>query len=168
MAAKSRHTADDPIRALEEDHREVEALFERLEGARGADARAKAFAAIKDALALHATLEEAIFYPAVMSLPDMEAMHAISEAVEDHGLVKGLLAEIEGTDPEAPWFLEKCSALRLAVSEHVEEEESGMFPRARKLLDAKRLAALGERLTAVREARKGADRELRAAARSQG
>jgi hemerythrin superfamily protein len=166
VVTKSRDTAADPIHALEDDHREVEGLFERLAAAKGSDARRKAFVAIRDALALHATLEEGVFYPAVMTVPDLEALDEVSDAVEDHGVVKGLLAEIESTDPAAPSFLERCAALRRAVSDHVQEEEGTMFPRARKLLSAARRAALGERMSSIRRAHERARREARRPARS--
>ena len=167
MAARTSRTDADPIRSLEEDHRAVEAIFERIQKARGADARAKAFHDLEAALTLHATLEEGIFYPAVASLPDVEALDRVAEAVEAHGAVKGLLAEIAATSPRAPGFLAKCEALRIVVSGHVEEEEGDTFPRARKLLGSDRLAALGRRMASVRRARESAERELRAAARDE-
>jgi hemerythrin superfamily protein len=157
VAAKTRRTGLDPIHDLTNDHREVERLFARLEAAKG-QAREKAFLAVKDALTLHATLEEGIFYPAVMSLPDVEAMRLVSEAVGEHGDVKGLLGEIDASDPRDATYLSKCVRLRDAVLHHATEEEEEMFPLAKRLLGSARLEALGERMTAARRAREAVER----------
>jgi hypothetical protein len=90
----------------------------------------RAFVAVREALSLHATLEEGVFYPAVTTVPDAETLHEVSVAVEHHGAVKGLLAEIDATGPSSPSFLAKCLALRDVVSLHVKDEETRVFPQA--------------------------------------
>src|SRR5688572_12667752 len=58
------HTMD-ALKLLEQQHREVEELFESLEEAEGKEERQDLFAELADNLAAHATIEEKIFYPAV-------------------------------------------------------------------------------------------------------
>jgi hemerythrin superfamily protein len=143
-AAKARATSATEM--LEKDHREVERLFERLEKAKGPDARLRAFAEVKAALTLHAQLEEGIFYPAVRTAHDEKVQEDVSEALAEHLDVKSLLADIEGTDPSRDAFAVKCLLLIDEVSHHVEEEEREMFPRARSLLGEERLRSLGDRM----------------------
>jgi hemerythrin superfamily protein len=162
----SRPGTDDATHALERDHREVEQLFERVHDAKGPDARWKAYERLRDALALHGLLEEAIFYPAVAGLPGMPPKDLVVEAVHEHMDVKTCLADLEATPPDSPAFLAKVGELEGRVSHHVEEEESEMFPRARKLLGADRLRALGARMAEARAARERARRPAEEARRT--
>src|SRR5687767_12088679 len=120
MAKQDRRDAPDPTQALERDHREVEALFARLDKAKGPAAREEAFLRIKEALSLHGLLEEAIFYPAVAGLAGMEAKELVGEAVHEHMEVKTYLADLEAMVPESPSFEPTVLALKEAVAHHVE------------------------------------------------
>jgi hypothetical protein len=153
MATKKPRGAGDPTQALERDHREVEALFARFSKAKSAHAQEATFLAVKEALSLHGLLEEAIFYPAVAGLPGMEAKELVGEAVHEHMDVKTYLAELDAMSAESPSFEPTVLALKEAVAHHVEEEESRMFPLARKLLGPDRLAALGDRMARAKAAR---------------
>jgi hemerythrin superfamily protein len=150
MARKtgSTPTAADATRFLEGEHREVDRLFERLRDARAPKARRDAFHAIRDALTVHARMEESVFYPAVRSGTDAEAHAQVSEALDEHDGVKELLSTIEGIDPSDVAFEERCAELQARVEHHVREEEGELFPRARDLLDADRLRTLAQRMQA--------------------
>jgi hemerythrin superfamily protein len=143
----------DATASLEKDHREVEALFARFEREKGADRR-KTYARIKEALALHGLLEEAIFYPAVSTLRDLEAKALVAEAVDEHSEVKNLLAELDMMVDDDPAFETRVLALKETVAHHVEEEETDMFPRAKRLLGGERSAALADRIEEARAARR--------------
>ena len=75
------------------------------------------------------------------------------EALEEHHLVKGTLAELEKMSPRDERFDAKIAVLRENVRHHVEEEEGALFPRLRRLMDGAELGVLGE---AMDEARKTA------------
>ena len=53
------------IDMLKQDHRLVEELFEAIEDSQDATEREELFIELADALAVHAALEENIFYPGV-------------------------------------------------------------------------------------------------------
>jgi hypothetical protein len=162
MSAKARHDGKPgPTGLLESQHQEVKALFERFDAAGSASARARVFVAIKEALSAHALLEEAIFYPAVAGLPDPEAQDLVAAAVEDHGGVKAELAHLDSMAVGDPAFEGRLAVLRSAVELHVAQEENDLFPRARRLLGARRLASVGERMARALGARRRADAAVR-------
>ena len=69
----------DVLEILATQHAEVDMLFERIEKGQG-DRRAL-FTELADKLAAHATVEEKIFYPAVMV---KETEDLLKESVEEH------------------------------------------------------------------------------------
>jgi hypothetical protein len=77
----------------------------------------------------------------------------VSNAYADHDDVKGLLAQIVVMPPESEAFGDACRRLQALVASHVAMEEESLFPGARRLLGPDRLAAVGERLAAVRSPR---------------
>jgi hemerythrin superfamily protein len=160
-------TRADGFARLEQDHRDVEALFERLQTTRGNEARERVFRQLKEALTLHATLEEHILYLAIRSLPDGDAQASATLAFDEHEDVKSLLAQLETTSPHAPEFLGFAKVLEATVARHVQHEEEELFPMARRMLDADRQRQLAERLDRARAEHRRAASEARSpAARS--
>ena len=151
----------DPIQLLKKQHREVEALFKKIEKARGAQRRAL-MDELTANLKLHMAIEEKIFYPAVQQLPAKKAEDMTLEAYEEHAVVKLVLAELPGVDPEDERFDAKMTVLSELIEHHVEEEEDEMFKTAKKLGTAE-LNALGDRMAAEVEAVKGPKARRRAA-----
>jgi hemerythrin superfamily protein len=132
---------------LTDQHTEVDKLIEKLEKGTG-DAGA-IFQELADKLAAHATVEEKIFYPAVMSKKTDDMLH---EAVEEHLEVKRTLADMLQLDPESDTFEAKLSVLKENVSHHAhEEEEDKLFPILRKQMSEDELAALGNQVLAMFE-----------------
>lgn len=134
---------------LEGQHREVDALIAELESSRGD--RAAVFRSLADKLAAHATVEEKIFYPAVMRSKTSEQLH---ESVEEHLAIKRVLADLLDLDPAADRdrFDAKLSVLKETVTHHAhEEEETKLFPVVRKIMTADELAALGNEVLAMFE-----------------
>lgn len=139
------------IKLLKQQHREVEALFKQLEKAKSARPRMKAFEQIADKLAVHATIEEKQFYPSVKRRTTEEIL---LEAVEEHLGVKRVIADMLELEADDPIFEAKAKVLKDLVEHHAEEEESEMFPRARKLMNRERLMELGEELARAKESAK--------------
>jgi hemerythrin-like domain-containing protein len=144
----------DPIQLLKKQHREVEALFKKIEKTRSADPRRALMLELASNLKLHMTIEEEIFYPAVQQLPAKKAEEMTLEAYEEHAVVKLVLAELPGVDPEDERFDAKMTVLSELIEHHVDEEENEMFKTAKKLGTAE-LNALGDRMAAEVEAVKG-------------
>jgi hemerythrin superfamily protein len=133
----------DAIEMLEEQHRNVEDLFDHIEEAEAWE-KSDLFVELADELSLHAAIEERHFYPAVRHQSTEDLVH---EALEDHTAVKLLLAELLELNPEEALFAQRLATLRQQVQEHVAEEERDLFPRVREILDEKTLVALADEMT---------------------
>ena len=144
----------DAIALLKADHRQVEQWFEEFETARTSNRKQELAGKICAALRVHSTIEEEIFYPAVQQLPAKKAEEMTLEAYEEHAVVKLVLAELPGVDPEDERFDAKMTVLSELIEHHVDEEENEMFKTAKKLGTAE-LNALGDRMAAEVEAVKG-------------
>lgn len=140
----------DAIELLEQQHREVEELFERYEslGDRAIKSRKQIFETIGDKFAVHAKIEEEIFYPATKAARTEELLQ---EAVEEHLSVKRICADLLAMEPDDPQFDAKVSVLKEQVEHHVEEEEEELFPNVRKILDQEELEDLGMQMQELAE-----------------
>ena len=136
---------------LKVDHKKVEALFEKLEPTteRGVKTREELFATLKAELDVHARIEETFLYPV---FEKAEETHDIAlEAVEEHAVVKRLLAELEELPKDDESWGAKLKVLQENVEHHVEEEEGEMFKKARNVLSDEELESLGARMERARE-----------------
>jgi hemerythrin superfamily protein len=136
--------AQDAIALLKADHRQVEEWFEQFEKARDEDRKQTLATKICDALKVHTTIEEEIFYPAFLEATDDKDLH--HEAEIEHEGAKNLIAQIEASSPDDDYFDSKVKVLSEMIKHHVKEEEKpgGMFAEARK--SEMDLDALGEQL----------------------
>jgi len=135
------------LELLEEQHREVEDLFEQLEKARGARKR-DLFTQIADKLAIHATIEEWEFYPAVKA---KRTEDLLLESLEEHLSIKRVLGDLLAIDVEDETFDAKAKVLKEQIEHHVQEEEDELFPKVRKILDEEMLIAIAQQMTAMQE-----------------
>ncbi|MGH9932442.1 MAG: hemerythrin domain-containing protein [Pyrinomonadaceae bacterium] len=143
---------------MEADHKKVAGIMDKLDSTteRGVKTREELFTQLKTELDVHARIEETIFYP---ELEKADETHDITlEAFEEHRLVKQLLGELEKMDKSDEQWTAKFAVLKESVEHHVEEEESEMFPKARKVLSEEQAEIIGTRM----ETEKG--KELKAAA----
>ena len=84
-------------------------------------------------LTLHMLLEETVFYPAFAEQADEEGKRLVSEALQDHQQLRDLIATLQEMDDDAA-FEARFQALRDHVEQHVEDEETTMFPQAAQVL----------------------------------
>jgi hypothetical protein len=122
----------DAIALLKADHREVEALFEKFEKAKGDGQKQKIAMQICMELTVHTKIEEEIFYPACEGKIEEDL---IKEAYVEHDGAKVLIAQIEAGEPDDEFYDAKVKVLSEQIEHHVEEEEKrmeGMFSQARK------------------------------------
>ena len=119
----------DAITLLQNDHKKVEALFARFEKLtpRAVKTMRDLNEQIIHELAVHAAIEEQVFYPAVRECVP-EADFNVLESLEEHHAVKWTLSELDGMDPEHERFRAKMMVLIESVRHHVEEEEGEVFP----------------------------------------
>jgi hemerythrin superfamily protein len=142
----------DAIEMLRGEHRAVEELFEKFESAKADGQKRKIFEEIADALAVHATIEEKHFYPAVK---EKATEDMLLEAVEEHLEIKRVIADLLGMEPSDDAFEAKVKVLKEDVEHHVEEEEEELFPKVKKLFDQGQL----ETIAAAMEQTEGELRE---------
>jgi hemerythrin-like domain-containing protein len=132
---------------LKRQHREVERLFKKLKNAKGAQ-KERTFVEIADKLAVHASIEEKIFYPAVMS---DETEEQLEEAVQEHLQMKRMLADMLDMDVGDDRFDAKLTVLEEEVSHHLEEEEDELFKKVAKQFEKEALQKLGEEMQMLGE-----------------
>jgi hemerythrin superfamily protein len=143
----------DAIALLKTDHATVKQLFEQEEKLKKRDSEKQAgtFSQIKDALEVHATIEEEIFYPAVKKARSEHVKDEVREGYEEHKQIKTLLAEIASITPADETYDMKMKVLKEDVEHHVKDEEGEMFPDAKKFLGESRLVELGTELQARKQ-----------------
>jgi iron-sulfur cluster repair protein YtfE (RIC family) len=100
------------------------------------------FAQLREELELHTHAEEQVFYPILQAVDITQDL--TFDAMEDHRLVKELLAELTTTSIGSPEWDERIEILKENVEEHVEEEESDLFDAARQLLTPDQVTELAE------------------------
>ena len=122
----------DAIALLKADHRQVEEWFEQFEKARDDNRKQTLATRICNALKVHTTIEEEIFYPAFIAATEDKDLH--HEAIVEHNGAKQLIADIEAIGPEDDYYDAKVKVLSEQIKHHVKEEEQpgGMFAEARK------------------------------------
>ena len=99
------------------------------------------FDEIKEALTLHAMLEEEFFYPLLEQAPETEAL--ARSALAEHELIKRLLSELERADDSTDHWREKLSLLEAHVARHVRHEEDRLFPSARLVIGREQAEGIG-------------------------
>jgi len=142
---------------LKKQHKEVKALFKKVENTENGRERRRLMDEIATALEGHTTIEEEMFYPAVRGLETQKAEEMVMEAFEEHHVVKLVLAELPQVDPEDERFEAKMTVLSELVEHHADEEEKEMFKAAQKL-GKDELESLGERMEERFEALRGQKR----------
>jgi len=142
----------DATMLLKRDHQTVRELFRAFdEAGTDLDARRSLFRHIRQELQTHSRVEEHVFYPAVMRLRAEPAREAVRDALEDHHIVDGLLAELDQLEPEDARYGEKMRTLQQSVERHIASEEDALFAQARIHLTDERLERLGRDMAVLRE-----------------
>jgi hemerythrin superfamily protein len=138
------------IELLKQQHQQVNELFSKFERAsEGAEkTRERLCQQIGDALAVHATIEEKVFYPESKQENTEELLR---ESVEEHLSIKKLLAAIMESDLDDPQFDAKVQVLKEQVEHHVEEEEKELFPLVAEACSREELEDMGQRMQDLAE-----------------
>ena len=122
----------DALDLLKKDHDEVDALFKDYEafadGDGDADDRRALSTQICGLLAVHALIEEEIFYPAARKAK-VDA-DLLDEAEIEHGAAKELIAQIGAAHSAEPLYDARVKVLGEYIRHHVKEEEGSCFRRA--------------------------------------
>jgi hemerythrin-like domain-containing protein len=100
-------------------------------------------------LEVHEAIEEEISYPALKEHP--KAKELVLEAYEEHNLVDMVVAEIDETPFDDETLGAKLTVMKENIEHHIDEEESEMFPQARKVFERSELTELGGRMQARKD-----------------
>jgi len=133
---------------LESQHREMEELFGKLEKANSAERKQKLFTQIADKLAVHASIEEQEFYPAVKA---KRTEDILLESLEEHLGIKRVLADLIDIDATDDTFDAKAKVLKEQVEHHVGEEEDDLFPKVKKIFDEETLIAIAQNMALLQD-----------------
>jgi hemerythrin superfamily protein len=138
-SSKARGTGNpnaDALDMLIRDHREVDALFKEFESIKDSeeddDEKERLVQQVCEALTIHTTIEEEIFYPAAREALDEEGNDLLDEAAVEHAGAKELIAQLEIAQPSDPLYDAKVTVLAEYIRHHVKEEEGELFPKLRK------------------------------------
>jgi len=145
------------IDLLKADHERVKALLTQLSESteRGVKKRTELLAKLEMEISLHTKLEEEILYPAFRKAGGKEQDIMYHEAKEEHRTVDSLvLPDLKQTEPSTTEFSGRVKVVKELLEHHIEEEETEMFPQAKKLLGKALLEELGEQMQAMKAAHK--------------
>lgn len=137
---------DDSLNAMDlltAQHRYVEKLFAQIAKEQG-ERKAAAFRELADILAIHAAIEEQIFYPSVKTASTEDLLR---ESAEEHLAMKRILADLIAMDAASEQFDAKLAVLEEQVSHHAkQEEERKLFPLVRAEQDEDFVTALANEM----------------------
>ncbi|QSQ21820.1 hemerythrin domain-containing protein [Pyxidicoccus parkwayensis] len=143
----------DAIALLKADHKTVEQLFRKFEkaGSHAHKLKRKLVDQMVHELSVHASIEEQVFYPAVRTRA-AELGSQVLNSLEEHHVVKLVLAELDTMPPEAERFDAKVHVLMDTVRAHVLEEEGELFPVVKKAFRPQELRTMGDVLEMAKKA----------------
>ena len=113
------------VELLEEDHSEVESLFEEYQSLEQDSAKEALALKICMMLQVHAQIEEEIFYPEARNA--ITKPELIDEAIVEHASAKQLIGEIEAMEVGDNLRDAKVKVLGEQIRHHIEEEEAELF-----------------------------------------
>ncbi|GAA4883065.1 hemerythrin domain-containing protein [Kitasatospora terrestris] len=134
------------IEELMVDHREVEEIFGRIRAMTGGGEQLRALVdEVTIELVRHSVAEEQYLYPAVREhiaggdrLADKE--------IEDHERVEKLLKQLEKMDTDDPRMGPALQELMDEVSEHIQDEDTNLFPMLAQATTPEVLMDLGDKI----------------------
>lgn len=137
------------IDLLKADHEKVKAILTQLSEStdRAVKKRTDLLDKLEMEISIHTQLEEQILYPAFKAAGGKDEAEMYFEAKEEHRTVDSLvLPDLKATDPTTPEFAGRVKVVKELLEHHIEEEETDMFPKAKKLLGNSKLDQLGEQM----------------------
>ncbi|WP_201190169.1 hemerythrin domain-containing protein [Pseudomonas fluorescens] len=137
------------IDLLKADHEKVKAILTQLSEStdRALKKRSDLLGKLEMEISIHTRLEEEILYPAFKEAGGKEQDVMYFEAKEEHRTVDSLvLPDLKQTDPGTPEFAGRVKVVKELLEHHIEEEETEMFPQAKKLLGKAKLDELGQQM----------------------
>jgi hemerythrin-like domain-containing protein len=140
------------IQFLKTEHEKAKQGFADIQAADAAG-RAALWAKLEPELKLHEQMEETALYGPVAQ--DVGAKdETLKDWPEHHhaevGEAEMLIQEIDGLDATSDEWLEKVEELQEALEDHIEEEESDIWPRIQQAWDESKLDHAGQQMDAMK------------------
>lgn len=127
------------------DHSHVMVTFHQYTGTTRPSVKKALAETICDAVEIHATLEEEIFYPVMRGLAGGEPV--IQKSPTEHEEIKRLIANLRATDATDFRHDGLMHELMRNIIHHVADEETVLLPEAERMLGKDRLNELGAQMT---------------------
>lgn len=137
--------AEGILQDLHNDHREVAALLERIEGAKTSTERTTLFKEMSDKLLAHAKAEQEVLYSRMQNGPSEDSRRFAFEGASEHELIEQQVQKLSVMrDPMRDAWAAELKVLQDLIEHHVEEEESTGFGCARNDFDKTELDAMSQ------------------------
>ncbi len=130
------------------DHSHVLVTFHQYVATKKPSVKKALAETICDALEIHATLEEEIFYPVLRRLNGSEPV--IQKSEPEHNDMRAQIALLRAASPSEARYDTLLHGLMRDVMHHVADEETVLLPEAERLMSAERLNELGAQMTKCR------------------
>ncbi len=114
------------------------------EGLEAVETDTNAFSALRDEFIHHVNMEEVILYPNLLKVPELEAI--VRLAWEEHNLCMQLIQEMDNVESGSPAWKAKFKLFKKLVLDHLDEEETELFPKIRKLASEEFLRDVGQQM----------------------
>jgi iron-sulfur cluster repair protein YtfE (RIC family) len=145
----------DCLQLLKEQHDEAKELFKKFEKAEGSEADSL-WQELKTKLQLHEQLEESQFYPELKR--DERAHEIVMESYQEHHVMDVLIEELSGLNTSDEVFQAKLTVLQENTEHHMEEEESELFPKVRRIWNKQKREEVGDAMAREEQRRGGSKR----------
>ena len=132
-----------PISLIKSDHRKVIELFDTYKSLDAPEAKGEIANQIIKQLAIHAKMEEKLFYPRVKEILGNNNPKIVEDALQEHHAAKLLLMELRIMSVKDPKYDSKMQVLEDSVIHHIEIEEATLLPFANDVMDKKASESLG-------------------------
>jgi hemerythrin superfamily protein len=136
---------------LQQDHEVVSHLLEQLSSTTTVDTQTRQdrFKDLKRNLMQHSQAEDEVFYATLKQ--HAEARTLMQESEQDHQRIETLLHELDHLAASDPQWRAKLQSLKVAVDQHVHQEEGPVFAKARTLLTETQARELAQRFERAKD-----------------
>ncbi len=149
---------------LKKDHDKVKGLFKQI--TRKKERPDSIFPQIQQELEIHFQGEEKLLYPLLRQ--KAETHDITMESIEEHNVTKKELGELGSLSTSDEWFSPKIKVLQELVSHHIEEEETQLFKKAKKVMGKQQAEEMASQFEQEKQQMMGRSSSGRPSSKSQG
>ena len=134
-----------------EEHKNFRKVATKLEEttSRAIKTRTDLFTSLKDEILAHHEAEEKVLFSELYKHKELKEL--VLESTEEHNVMDYLIGELESLSVEHENWGPKFKVLKEILEHHLDEEEKGLFPKAKKILDKDTSEKLGKKFKKLDE-----------------